>query len=284
MSPGPTGTVVVACVQMRPQLGDVAGNLARSAQWIRTAAAAGARLVVLPEAASAGYMFADRAEALRYAEPVPDGPTCAGWAEICAELDVFVVGGLTERAGDDIYNAAVLIGPSGHIGSYRKVHLWNDEKAIYGPGDLGFPVFDTPLGRIGVLICYDAWFPESFRSCALAGADIVCSPSNWVPVPGQPTGTPPMANLMCMTGAHSNQVYVAAASRVGVERDQPFIGASVIVDHTGWVLAGPADGEQEQLLLAEVDLVGSRPDRHGNPFNQPLADRRPPAYLLEERS
>lgn len=270
---------IVAAVQMRPRIGDVAGNVARSSGWITRAAASGARLVILPEACSAGYVFADRAEALRYAEEVPEGPACSAWAALAREHDLWIVAGLTERDGGLPYNSAVLIGPDGHVGTYRKAHLWNDEKAIYGPNEAGFPVFDTPLGRIGIGICYDAWFPETFRSAALQGADLVALPSNWVPVPGQPSDMPAMATLMCMTGAHSNQCYVVGASRVGAERGQDFIGRSVIVGPDGWIIAGPAGDDEEELLLAEVDLIGSREARRGNPFNQPLADRRPELYV-----
>lgn len=270
--------IVVAAVQTEPDFGDVAGNIKRGAELASTAFDNGARLVVLPEASTTGYVFADRAEAAKYAEEVPSGQACQEWTRLCAERDAWLVAGMIERAGDKIYNSAVLIGPSGYVGTFRKVHLWNDEKEIYDPGDLGFPVFETEIGRIGMLICYDGWFPESFRSCALAGADIICSPSNWVPVPHQPPDQRAMANLMCMTAAHSNQVYVVAASRVGIERGQPFIGQSMVVDHSGWPLTGPASTDREEILYATVDAIGSRAEREGNPFNQPLRDRRPTAY------
>ena len=269
---------VLAGVQWQPVLGDVEGNLAASSAWIRRAAAAGARLVVLPEASSAGYVFADRTEAARYAEPVPAGPTSTAWAALAAELDLWIVGGVTEREGERVYNAAVVLGPDGHLGTYRKAHLWNDEQRIYDRNTEGFPVFDTPLGRIGVGICYDAWFPEMFRSAAVQGADLLVLPSNWVPVPGQPGTGPAMAHLMCMTGAHCNQYFVAGVSRIGVERGQEFVGRSVLVGPDGWPLAGPASRDREELVLAEVDLIGTRRQRRENPFNQPLADRRTDLY------
>ena len=267
--------VNVSVVQFAPLIANPEANRARSAELI---ARTGADLVVLPEASNAGYVFADRAEAYAYAEPVPDGPACRAWLQLCRRYGMYVVAGVTERAGDAVYNSAVLLGPDGHVGTYRKCHLWNDEKRLFAPGDLGFPVYETPLGRIAMTICYDEWFPETFRLCALGGADIVCVPTNWVPVPGQPDGLPTMANMMTMTGAHSNQVYVAAADRVGTERGQRFIGSSLIVDHRGWPLAGPADGTSETVLTAVCDLVGSRTERRDNPFNQPLRDRRVDVY------
>lgn len=277
MSTAVDTSYVVACVQVDPVIGDVAGNLAVIERQIRQAVDGGAALVVLPEACSTGYMFADRDEALPHSEDVATGPTGTSWQTLAGELDVWIAGGLVERDGDALYNSAILVGPRGVASRYRKVHLWNDEKTIYSPGDLGFPVVATPLGRIGLIICYDAWFPESFRSTSLAGADLVCAPSDWVPVPGQPSG-PAMANLMCMTGAHSNQLYVAAASRVGVERGQPFIGSSVVVDHTGWLLAGPGDPAGPDIVAARIDPLGTRSERRTNPFNQPVADRRPDSY------
>ncbi|MEU2979123.1 nitrilase family protein [Streptomyces hirsutus] len=269
---------ILAGIQFEPAFGDPAANIETSSRLIREAAAAGARLVVLPEAASAGYMFTDRADARRNAEPVPDGPVSSAWAALAAELDLWIVAGVTELAGEKVYNAAVLMGPEGHVGTFRKAHLWNFEKELYDRQEDGFPVFRTPLGNIGIGICYDAWFPETFRSAALGGADLLALPSNWVPVPGQPEDAPVMANLMCMTAAHSNQFFVAGVSRTGSERDQGFIGRSLIVGPDGWPLAGPAGGGEEAIVLAEVDLIGSRKERLGNPFNQPLGERRTDVY------
>ena len=103
-------------------------------------------------------------------------------------------------------------------------------------------------------------------------------PANWVPVPTQADGVPVIANQLCMTAAHTNLVYVAAASRVGVERGQPFIGRSIVVDHTGAPLAGPASGTEEEIVTATIAPIGSRAERRGNPFNQPLRDRRLDLY------
>ena len=169
---------------MQPAFGNVAANVAHSLELIDRAASRGANLVVLPELANTGYMFASREEAFSLAEPIPGGPSVAAWAERAARHGMHIVAGITERSGPDLYNSAVVIGPDGYIGTFRKVHLWNEENLFFEPGDLGFPVFHTPIGRIGVAICYDGWFPETFRLCALQGADIVCVPTNWVPIPG----------------------------------------------------------------------------------------------------
>jgi predicted amidohydrolase len=172
----------------------------------------------------------------------------------------------------------VLIGPKGHVGTFRKVHLWNEENLYFEPGDLGFPVFEAPIGRIGMAICYDGWFPETYRLCALQGADIVCVPTNWVPIPGQDPKREAMANILCMAAAHSNSLFIAAADRVGKERGQPFIGQSLIVSHTGWPIGGPAGSDEETIIYAEANLADARRKRNWNEYNQVLRDRRRDLY------
>ena len=273
-------SVKVAAIQMEPQVGHKDENVRKSLACINDAADAGANLVVLPELCNSGYVFTTRAEAFELAEPVPDGPTCREWARVAAERGLYIIAGISERVEQELFNAAVLIGPQGHIGTYRKVHLWNEEHLHFEPGNLGFPVFTTPLGRIGMCICYDIWFPEAFRTCALRGADIVCVPTNWVPIPGQAANREAMANILIMGAAHTNSMYVAAADRVGTERGQPFIGCSLIASYTGWPIAGPASPDQEEILYAEVNLSDARRARSWNDYNVVLRDRRNDSYSL----
>jgi N-carbamoylputrescine amidase len=270
--------IKVACVQMHPRVGEKAANVAASLALIERAAATGARLIVLPELANSGYIFETRAEAFAMAEAVPHGATCQAWVAAAARLDVTLVAGIAERDGDMLYNAAVVVGPTGYIGTFRKVHLWNAENLFFEPGNLGFPVFKTPIGRIGVAICYDIWFPETFRLQALKGADIVCVPTNWVPIPGQAPGREAMATVLAMAAAHCNSIFIACADRVGTERGQAFEGQSVIVDCSGWPLAGPASRDAEEIVMAEVDLGSARRLRNWNHFNQVLRDRRTDVY------
>jgi N-carbamoylputrescine amidase len=272
------GETTIACIQMNPVFGDVAGNVARSVALIGEAAAKGAQVIVLPELANTGYVFQSRREAFALAEPVPDGPTTRAWAAAAAEHGAVVVAGITERDGDRLFNSAAVIGPEGWIGTYRKLHLWCDENLWFEPGDSGVPVFATPLGRIGVAICYDGWFPETFRLAALQGADLVCVPTNWVPIPGQAADQPPMANILHMAAAHANSLFIACADRVGVERGQPFVGRSLIVSQAGWPVGGPASETEEEIVLASVALGDARRKRNWNAFNQPLRDRRTDVY------
>ncbi len=268
----------VACIQTNPVFGETARNVARSVELITEAASAGAQLVVLPELCNTGYVFQTRQEAFELAEPVPDGPTTRRWSEVAGELGIHLVAGITERDGEVLYNSAVLLGPQGHVGTYRKNHLWGAEALFFERGNLGMPVFRTPAGRIACAICYDIWFPETFRLAALQGADLLCVPTNWVPMPSQPQDMMVMANILAMGGAHSNSMFVACADRVGTERGQPFLGNSIIAGHTGWPLAGPARAHGEEILIADMNLADARRGRHLNEFNQLLRDRRTDVY------
>jgi predicted amidohydrolase len=274
----PSEQVRVACVQMEPRVGENAANLARSLELCDQAVREGAQLLVLPELCNSGYVFETRSEAQAAAEEIPTGPASSAWIAFCRERGVYLVAGICERAGERLFNSSIVIGPEGYIGTFRKVHLWNRENLFFEPGDLGFPVFHTAIGRIATFICYDGWFPEAYRACALEGADIICIPTNWVPIPGQAEGSPAMATVLAQANAHSNSVYIAAADRVGTERDQPFNGQSVIVSYTGWPLAGPASPDEEEILYADLDLGMARVARNWNDFNQPLRDRRPETY------
>jgi N-carbamoylputrescine amidase len=264
----------IACVQMEPLIGEKARNVARSLAFIEEAADGGAELVVLPELANTGYVFESREEAAGLSEPVPDGETTRIWCEAAAKRGLHIVAGITERAGDVLFNSAVLVGPSGYIGTYRKMHLWGDEKKVFAPGNLGFPVYETALGKLGIGVCYDGWFPEMYRLQAIAGAQIICVPTNWVPMPGQKPEYAAMANTLTMAAAHSNGLVIACADRVGTERGQPFEGQSLIVDRTGWPLAR-ASKVDEEIIYADVTL---KPGGKVGADNDVLADRRTDVY------
>jgi len=268
----------VACLQMEPKIGRKEDNVARSLELIAQAAKAGANLVVLPELCNSGYVFDTRDEAFALAESVPGGPSCIAWMDAARRHSLFIVAGIAERDGDKLYNAAVVVGPNGYVGTYRKNHLWGEENLFFEPGNLGVPVFHVGAGRIACAICYDIWFPEIFRLAALQGADLLCVPTNWVPMPAQPDNFPVMANILAMGGAHSNSMFVAAADRVGVERGQPFLGNSLIVSQAGWPMAGPPSFDREEMLIADLNLADARRKRNLNEFNQLLRDRRTDTY------
>lgn len=270
--------VKVACVQMQPKVGHKDVNIKKSLSMIAEAARNGANLIVLPELANSGYVFNSREEAFELSEEIPNGKTTKAWTESAKKNNVYIVAGINERDKDLLYNSSVIVGPNGYIGTFRKVHLWNEENLFFEPGNLGFPVFKTPIGRISSNICYDSWFPESFRLAVLQGADIICVPTNWVPIPGQAKGERAMANSLIMAASHCNSVFIAAADRVGEERGQPFEGQSIITSYTGWPIAGPASRDKEEIIYAEANLADARRKRNWNEYNQPLRDRRTDVY------
>ncbi|WP_447643869.1 nitrilase family protein [Nocardioides zeae] len=273
--------VRVAAVQSDPQVGleNKAANVEATLAQVRACAAEGARLVVLPELASTGYSFDTREEAYAHAEPVPDGPTCTAWAELARELDVYVVAGIAESDGVQLFDTAVLIGPEGFIGKYRKTHLWNREKLIFTPGS-SYPVFETRIGRIGLLVCWDIWFPEVARILTAQGADVICSVNNWVwtPPPLFDDAGNCMASYLTMGASHVNSVPIVAANRVGEERGGKFLGCSLITGVNGWPTSSIADAEEEEVLYADLDLAAARSAVVWSDLNDLPRDRRTDLY------
>jgi len=269
----------VAVAQIDPQIGEKDRNLATCVARMEEAVAAGAKLLVLPECAIPGYMFGSGEEALPFAEEIP-GPSTETLERECARLDLYVVCGLLERDGDGLRNAAVLVGPDGLIGTYRKTHLpFLGVDRFVTPGDT-LPVFETPLGRIGIEICYDLRFPEVTRTLALKGADMVAHPTNF------PMAAKIQTELITVARAAENRIYLLTANRVGKERSGEFCGWSQIVDPFGKRLAEAGERE-ETLLVGEVDVEKARDKDYVIPGEYELylfGHRRPELYgaLVEE--
>ena len=269
--------MVVASAQLAPILGDLDGNRTRAAQAIAAAAAAGARLVVLPELANTGYALGDESQARELGEPA-DGPTVSGWRALADAHDLVIVGGFCEL--DELgapRNSAAVVCPGADVTVYRKTHLWNREQLIFRAGDAPPPVVDTPAGRIGVAICYDAFFPEVMRGLAVAGADVIAVPMN-SPLEGEPTEPLAVEIVLAVAAANTNRVFVVQADRCGPERGIEWAGASVICDPDGRMVAGPvADRTQTALLCAAITPARARDKRLGS-RNDVLADRRTDLY------
>jgi predicted amidohydrolase len=274
----------VAVAQIEPKLGEVERNLESCLARMEEATAAGAELLVLPECAIPGYMFESADEAMPFAEEIP-GPSTEVLESECARLGLHVVCGLLERSfveghGDALRNAAVLVGPDGLVGTYRKTHLpFLGVDRFVVPGD-ELSVFETTLGRIGVEICYDLRFPEVTRTLALRGADIVAHPTNF------PVAARIQTELITVARAAENRVYLLTANRVGKERRGEFCGWSQIVDPFGKRLA-EANGTEEILLVADVDVAKARDKDYVIPGEYELylfGHRRPELYgaLVEE--
>ena len=266
--------VTIACAQLAPRIGDLEGNRERAAAAIGHAAAQGTRLVVLPELCTSGYVFADADEARRMAEPL-DGPSVEAWRAQAAREQLVIVAGLCELDADGVVRNSAVVIDSGEVRAvYRKAHLWNREKLVFAAGDCQPPVVQTQVGRVGVAICYDSFFPELMRTLALAGADVIAVPTN-SPVLGAPLEPLVVELLLASAAAHVNRVYIAQADRTGAERGVEWVGASAIVDVDGRLLTERASGEA--LLVASVDLALAR-DKSISERNDVLGDRRPELY------
>lgn len=276
MSPVSPGQVMVAVCQLAPVVGEVDANRERLAAAVRRAAEAGADVVVAPELATSGYVFRTREEVAKVAEPA-DGPTTALLGQLARELGVAVVAGLPEQtSGGDVYNSAVVVDRSGLRAVYRKVHLWGSEPDFFRAGEEPPPVVDMEWGRLGLMVCYDLEFPEWVRQCALAGAELICAPTNW-PDEGRPEGERPIETVNVLAAASANRVFIAAADRCGVERGTRWVSGSVIAGHDGYPLALADLSDSEQMLVATCEPARAR-DKALGPFNDRFGDRRPHLY------
>ena len=271
----------VAGIQMDVTLGQPEVNLSAMLAKLKEAAAAGATLAVFPECALTGYCFDSVAEAMPFAQTLP-GSATERFANACRELGVFAVFGLLEKEGEQLFNAVALVGPSGLVGTYRKVHLPHlgiDMKTSYG--DRPFAVFEIAGVKVGMLICYDAAFPEASRSLALLGADLIVLPTNW------PPGAECVAEHTLNTRAMENAVYFMAVNRVGRERGFQFIGRSRICGPSGCTLAS-TESTEATILYADIDPAQSRNKRvtrvPGKHAIDRLADRRPEMYSVLTQS
>lgn len=267
-------TTRVTCCQVPLHIGDTDGNRVAARTAIEQAAGDGAQLVLLPELASSGYVFADRSELVSLAEP-RDGPSITEWANLATAFGVTIVAGFPEAAGDAVYNSAAVVDPTGLRGVYRKAHLWDTENAVFDRADDLPLLVDTEHGRIGVMICYDVEFPEWVRAVALEGADLLCAPVNWPLLP-RPEGERPTELVRVLAGAGMNRMPIAVCDRAGVERGQNWIGGSVITDTDGYPLAIAEFGKPGNIT-ADVDLAESRIKKF-NEHNDVHGDRRTDLY------
>ena len=240
-----------AVVQSNPRIENKAYNLAKILETMETAAVNGAKLIAFTEAELTGYCFNDYHEAEIYAEEVP-GPSTEIIIKKAREHDIYVVVGLLEHLQDKLFNTTVLIGPEGIIGKYRKTHqIYIGADRFTEKGDIPYTVFSTPIGNIGLIICYDLLFPEASRALALQGADIIVDSTNL------PAGSENFIETLLPARAIENRVFMIASSRVGMERGTQFIGASSIVDPYGRFLAR-AGSDREEIIYADIKVGKAR--------------------------
>lgn len=263
----------VAAIQYEPTLGEKEKNVSELLRLVEEAAQHEAKLIVLPEMATTGYCWECREEIAPYVEPVP-GPTTHRFEQMATQYDCYIALTLAEVDPDtDVYyNSMVLIGPQGIVGPYRKIHSYISEPRWARDGDLGMPVWDTPLGRLSGLICMDAMYFEAARIPALHDADVLLFPTNWL--------DEKCPSSWWMARAFENGVYFIAADRYGLERGVQFSGGSCILNPDGSIQAYLDNGEG--IVYGEVDLSLTRNKSWGHPNEEPvgdrLADRQPAAY------
>jgi N-carbamoylputrescine amidase len=277
----------VGLIQMSCSL-DPRENFARAEARIREAAKRGAQIICLQELFRSQYFCREEnADLFELAETIP-GPSTEALSKLALSLNVAIVGSLFERRAAGIYhNTAVVINADGALlGKYRKMHIPDDplyyEKFYFTPGDLGFPNFDTRFARIGVLVCWDQWYPEGARVASLGGANILFYPTaiGWHPSEKKEFGAAQLDAWRTIQRSHAiaNGVFVAAVNRVGFEGTPgsglEFWGHSFICDPFGQILA-EASADKEEILLAECDPGRVEEVRRNWPF---LRDRRIDAY------
>lgn len=252
-------------LQFCPEFGNPEGNAAFLEEFIKERELPD--IMVLPELSNSGYNFRSREEAFGYSEAINESPFVEFLVETSRKRNIFIVSGFNERVEERIYNTAILTGPAGIIGKYRKVHLFMNEKDYFSPGDSGFHVFNTDLGVLGILICFDYIFPESWRILGLKGAELVCHPSNLVT---------PYAHRIVPAMGIVNRFFITTCNRTGTEGDLTFTGQSLITDPEGSVLHVASDTETVCHFL-EIDLSEAENKMITNK-NHVFDDRRPEHY------
>ncbi len=255
-------------IQFSPQFGKVDANIDKALAMLEKA---DAELIVLPELFNTGYLFVSRNEALEMAEEIPAGKTTKALSSIAQKKKIHIVAGIAESAGENLYNSAVLISPKGYIATYRKIHLFNEEKLWFKQGNESFAVYDIGQCKIGIMICFDWFFPESARILALRGADIICHPSNLVL---------PYCQDAIVTRCLENNIYVITANRTGNEersgKSLSYTGKSQITSPDARILYR-ADAQNDEIGVVEIDVQMAR-NKKINDYNDIFADRRVEYY------
>jgi predicted amidohydrolase len=258
----------VGFVQFEPVFGQLGANHEKVARLL---AAVDAELIVLPELCNSGYVFTSREEAMNLAEEIPGGRTVELLGRIARQKNIHIVAGLCEKEGDRLFNSAVLIGPEGWRGTYRKIHLFNEEKLWFEPGTAGLKVIDIGACRIGMMICFDWFFPEAARILALQGAQIICHSANLVL---------PFCQAGMVTRCLENQVFAVTANRTGREkrggRDLLFTWKSQITGPQGRILC-QAGSATEEVGIVDID-VQTADNKSINSYNDLFEDRRIECY------
>lgn len=258
----------LAIVQTKPLFGEVKQNIEHAVALIESAPA---DLYVLPELFNAGYNFISRDEVQSLAESAHDGATAGVMQHFARKCSCYLVYGFAEDYQGRLYNSAAMVGPRGFIGLYRKIHLYDRETIFFEKGNLGFPVFELPFGKVGIMICFDWIYPESARTLALKGAQLIAHPSNLVM---------PYCPDAMVTRCLENRVFSATADRIGDEDrggvKLSYIGKSEVVSPRGEILVRLSD-DREEIAVVDID-ISLATSKHINAYNDLLRDRQPHYY------
>lgn len=258
----------VSYIQFNPAFGRIHENVAEVREMMYESTA---DLVVLPELFNTGYLFTDFKELPELAEKIPDGYTCQQLAAAAREWRCYIVAGILEEDEGLYYNSAVLIGEEGYIDHYRKLHLFDNEKLYFAPGDKPPRVYDIGKAKIGIMICFDWIFPEITRVLALQGAQVIAHPSNLV-MPYCPKVMP--------SRCFDNKVFAVTANRIGTEtrggKSLTFIGKSQVISPEGKIIKRAGDFDK----AFDVVFINPREadDKNITPNNNLWKDRRPKFY------
>ena len=256
--------------QFSPILGDKTANLEKIT---RTLGNISTDLIVLPELCNTGYLFKSRKELFKLAEPIPSGVTTQALISIAKKQNFAIVAGLAERNKNRVYNSAILVSPTGKVFLYRKAHLFMEEKFIFNRGNTKFKVHKCGGIKIGMIICFDWIFPETARSLALSGAQIICHPANIIL---------PFAESVTVARAIENRVFFVMANRTGAEKSGKkcikFFGRSQIISPVGEILA-KATADEEVVRVVNIEAHKAL-NKFVTRYNDIFADRRRSLYNL----
>ncbi len=267
--------IKVGVLQFFPERKNVEKNYKKIEELIKNAKG---KIVVLPELCTTGYLFKNKKELIKIASPIP-GRDTEFFEKLAREKDLYIIAGVAEKEKDKLYNTAILVSPAGFVGKYRKIHLFYKEKKIFDPGNMGFEVFEVTLNKIhikiGIMICFDYFFPESARTLALKNAELIAHPANLVL---------PYCQEVVKTRCLENKVYIITANRIGIEKlgkeKLTFTGKSQITSPEGKVILRVSE-DSEGLWEIDIDLSLAR-NKRLNRYNHIFLDRKPAFYLLHK--
>ncbi|KYC48858.1 MAG: C-N hydrolase family amidase [Candidatus Methanofastidiosum methylothiophilum] len=256
----------VGFVQMEIEILNVKKNVDNAIKLMEKSSA---ELIVLPELFNTGYNFRNLEEVFGVSEDIPEGYTTSRLMNFSKESKKTIVFGLAEKTEKGLFNSLAIVSKGKYIGKYRKIHLFYDEKDFFLPGDLGFMLYDIDGVKLGPMICFDWFFPESTRTLSLMGADILCHPANLV-MPYCPEAM----KTICL----QNRVFVITSNRIGEERGLKFIGQSQITGPDGKIIFRASENKQE-IYEVDIDPTKSR-DKNLNAKNNIFNDRKPEFYKI----